>query len=153
MKEQFFEKVRKMSLFATFSDDEFNTVFKEMSLLHVKAGSPLLRQDEHGTTLFLIVEGYTRVIHRQEGERIKLANIEEGGIFGEMAMFDTGPRSADVDAVVDSILLSLKQETLLTLSLTKPHTAFKLLLAIGQVMVKRLREGNHKYIDTLLNVG
>jgi CRP-like cAMP-binding protein len=109
-----------------------------------------VKQDEHGDCMYILVSGTASVIHRKEGKQFELARLGPGDFFGELALVDEGPRSADVEAVVDSTLLNIPQSTIRALAGVYPSAAFKLLVAVGRVLVSRLRNGNQKYIDSLL---
>ena len=151
MKTALFGKVFEMPLFSAFSKEEFQIVFDALDLVLAKSGDALIKQDERGYSMYLIVEGFTRVVHRQGEERIKLLNVEEGDIIGEMAVFDDGFRSADVDAVVDCVLLKLTKPSLQKLAEAHPYIGFKLLMAIGQIMAQRIQKNNRRYINCLLD--
>jgi CRP-like cAMP-binding protein len=100
--------------------------------------------------MYVIVTGTVKVVHRADAREIELATLHEGDFFGEIALVDEGPRSADVVAIGDARMLSISQATIRALAGVYPSAAFKLLVAVGRVLVSRLRHGNKKYIDSLL---
>jgi hypothetical protein len=55
-----------------------------------------------------------------------------------------------VEAVDDCKLMQISQSVIRALAGVYPSAAFKLLIAVGRVLVARLRKGNQKYIDSLL---
>ena len=63
---------------------------------------------------------------------------------------DSGPRSADVEALTPCSLLRIEHGALRAIAGVYPNAAFKLLIAVGRAMVQRMRRGNQKYIDSLL---
>ncbi len=150
MTSEYKSKIRAMSLFAEFTDDELESLFELLDPVHVKAGDCIVQQDEPGYAMFIIVSGAVSVVHCQNDERLILADLGPGDFFGELALVDHGPRSADVEAVTGCDLVAFSQGAVNSLAGVHPSAAFKLLVAVGRVLVKRLRAGNRKYIDSLL---
>ena len=144
------KKLQGMTLFAEFTDDEVLSFLDLAETLTVKAGETIVKQDEHGDCMFVLISGKASVIHRKEGKQFELAMLCSGDFFGEIALVDEGPRSADVEAVEDSVLVRIPQSVIRALAGVYPMAAFKLLVAVGRVLVSRLRKGNQKYIDSLL---
>jgi CRP-like cAMP-binding protein len=110
----------------------------------------VVRQDEPGDCMFVVVEGSAKVVHHKGGKAIELATIGPGDFFGEIALVDQGPRSANVEAVTHCTLLRVPESVMHALAGVYPAAAFKLLVAIGRVLVSRMRGANQKYIDSLL---
>lgn len=143
-------KLQGMNLFTEFTPDEMQAFLELIDPLTVKAGEAIVKQDEHGDCMFILIEGKASVIHRKEGKQFELATLCAGDFFGELALVDEGPRSADVEAIEDCKLLQISQSVIRALAGVYPSAAFKLLVAVGRVLVARLRGGNQKYIDSLL---
>lgn len=141
---------RAMSLFSEFTDAELEAFSTLVDPITVAAGECIVRQDEKGDCMYIIVDGRAKVIHQQDGKRFELALLQSGDFFGELALVDEGPRSANVEAVTDCVLLRIPQSVVRALAGVYPSAAFKLLVAVGRVLVGRLRKGNQKYIDSLL---
>jgi CRP-like cAMP-binding protein len=65
-----------------------------------RAGSRMLRQGDMGTHALALVEGLVKVVrHGRDGEVTLLAFRGPGDLLGEVAVFDGGPRIADVVAL------------------------------------------------------
>jgi CRP-like cAMP-binding protein len=96
-----------------------------------RAGGAIVRLGEPGDTFYVIMDGQALVV-RETGRPLKL---HAGDFFGELALIENAPRSADVIATDDVTALTIGQ------------TAFKRLLrseaaftyAILKVVVGRLR--------------
>lgn len=143
-------KLQNMKLFAEFTSSEIAAFAGLAEFKEAPAGELIVRQDDPGDSMFLIVDGSAVVKHRSGERTVELARIRAGDFFGELALVDEGPRSADVEAVEDSLLLSLSQGSVRALAGVYPSAAFKLLVAVGRVLVDRMRQGNRRYIDSLL---
>ncbi len=143
-------KIRALHLFHEFSDTELESFADLVDCACFTEGQHIVRQDEPGESMYVIVSGSVKVIHRAEGREIELATLKAGDFFGELALVDEGPRSADVVALGDVEMLSISQATIRALAGVYPSASFKLLVAVGRVLVSRLRQGTKKYIDSLL---
>lgn len=145
--------LQAMSLFAEFTDDEVQAFLELAERVIVKPGDKIVRQDAMGDCMFVLLKGQASVIHTKDGKQFELAVLNAGDFFGELALVDEGPRSADVEAVEECTLLRIPQSLVRALAGVYPSAAFKLLIGVGRVLVSRLRKGNQKYIDSLLASG
>jgi CRP/FNR family cyclic AMP-dependent transcriptional regulator len=65
----------------------------------VPAGTVLVHENETSRKMFVIKKGKARVFKRYLGQKVALAILGEGEIFGELSFFDGEPRSASVEAL------------------------------------------------------
>lgn len=144
------EKALAMHLFREFSREEMESFVEIADRILVRDDESVVKQDTPGDAMFVIMSGSVKVTHRKGGTKIVLATLGPGEFFGETALIDHGPRSADVDAVGDCALLKVEGGTVRALSGVFPGAAYKFLVAIGRVLVERMRLANQKYIDSLL---
>ena len=150
MKKELSQQLAGMNLFTEFTEPEITTLAELSESCTFKKGERIVAQDTPGDAMFLIVEGAVKVIHRANSEKIELASLGEGDFFGELALVDHGPRCADVEAACDCVLLKIPQGSIRALAGVYPNAAFKFLIAVGRVLVQRMRFGNKKYIDSLM---
>jgi CRP-like cAMP-binding protein len=144
------QRLRDMELFNEFTDAEIGAFVDLADPSIVTTGNCIVRQDEPGDCMYLMVTGRARVLLMSEDRQFELARLDAGDFFGELSLVDEKPRSATVEAVEDSQVLKVSKGVLRALAGVYPNASFKLLLAVGRVLVKRLRHGNKKYIDSLL---
>ena len=144
------EKLKGKSLFVEFTDDELADFIELLDIVEAKKGEVIVKQDDHGDCMFILVEGSARVLHHRGGRDINFASLEPGDFFGELALVDAGVRSADVEAEADCTLLRITQAAISAAAGVYPTAAFKFLIAIGRILVGRLRQTNQRYVDTLL---
>lgn len=69
---------------------------------NLKAGTIVFQAGDSPDGMYLVRKGELVVYFEQGGKEVVLAKIPEGGMVGEMAMFDRMPRSASVKTSVDS---------------------------------------------------
>ena len=68
----------------------------------LKAGTLVFKAGDSADGMYLVRKGELVVYLEQAGKEVTLAKVAEGGMVGEMALFDRMPRSASVKASVDS---------------------------------------------------
>ena len=99
-------------------------------------GEAIVRQGESGDCMYVIQAGQVEVIQEREGKEIRLSVLDEGDVFGEMALFEREARSATVRALGDARVLTVDKKTFLRRVHEDPSFAFRIL----QKMSHRIRE-------------
>ncbi len=77
---------------------------------YIPKGAIIMRQGDEGTTAYLIQSGAVSVFTEQSGERVELARLETGQIFGDTALIFDGRRTASVLAVEDCNLIIITRQ-------------------------------------------
>ena len=96
-----------------------------------RAGDVVFADGDRGDCMYVVKSGSVSL--RQAGE--ELEEVGPGGLFGEMALIDLGPRSASAVAVTDCELVSLEKRRFWFLVQETPYFAE----TVMRVMVDRLR--------------
>ncbi len=114
-----------------------------------KAGEEICREGEKDFSLYVVLRGRVEVVKRtnREGEGEKrLAVLEEGSFFGEMALVDEEPRSATVRALEPTVTARLERRNFLALLGESGIAAARLLLTILSTVNERLRRTNTELV-------
>ena len=143
-------KIEGQPLFAEFTGEELDELLELTDPVQAADGEVIVKQDDRGDCMYILVDGEARITHRRAGRAIGLGIIRPGDFFGEIALVDYGPRSADVTAMGKCTLLKITQATISALAGVYPAAAFKFLIAVGRILVARLRASNQRYVDSLL---
>ncbi len=99
------------------------------------AGGIIVREGETGNRFFLVAEGTVRVCRGfGQAHEVELAKLSSRDFFGEMCILETLPRSATVQAMVDTTLYSLTAMAFYNLYQTMPAQYSILLLNIARGM-------------------
>ncbi len=98
------------------------------------AGEKVFLEDDLGTGLFVVKSGRVDVITYGT----VLENVRAGGIVGEMALIDDGPRSAAAIAAEPTEVLAIDKQTFLELIRAEPEFA----LQVMRILTNRLRRMN-----------
>jgi CRP/FNR family cyclic AMP-dependent transcriptional regulator len=103
-------------------------------------------QGEAGDALYLVAEGSVRLeVELDGGQRVALGEVAQGAAFGEVALFDGRPRTADAIAATPTECLVLERGPVRDFLLEHPRVALRLL----EVLAGRLRETDDLMRDTL----
>ena len=146
--------LRQVSIFKELPQDTIADLSRRVWQKPAEAGSVIVSQEEAGDALFVIASGKVKVVlYGETGREIILSILKAGDFFGEMALLDRQPRSANVVAIEDSQLLGLDREAFQTHLTAHPTTA----LAILAEMSRRLRHadeviGNLALLDVYARV-
>jgi CRP/FNR family cyclic AMP-dependent transcriptional regulator len=104
----------------------------------------VVKQGEPGGAMYLIMSGELRARTTIGGKEIILTTFGPGDFFGEMSLFDQGPRSADIVANVDSTVLRLSTGSFERLTREMPSLATPFLQATSRTLSARIRADNKR---------
>ena len=105
------------------------------------AGEAIFREGDAGDTCYVIRSGSVRVTRRHsDGRQIALAELHEGDIFGELAMFGGETRSATVEAAEPTEAVALLAGDLRRTMLAHPEIAVGMLAGLAD----RIRAANER---------
>lgn len=108
-------------------------------------GEIIVREGEASREMFVIQHGRVEVSKGVDGGEVLLATLERGSFFGEMALFDSQPRSATVRARGDTRLLVIEPGALLIKIRRDPTFAFEMLQHLGA----RIRDLDERLVHLL----
>ncbi len=98
-------------LFAPFDHAQRLEILKKFEPRIVDQGHSIIEDGQQAEGLFVVVEGEVEVSKVDEGgERVILAYLKAGDVFGEIAIIEEQPATADVRAVEKSVLLCLGRD-------------------------------------------
>jgi CRP-like cAMP-binding protein len=127
-----FDKLRGVSFFEGFSDEELQKVADLAEDVEVDEGGLLIDQGRVGQECFVILEGRAGVYAGNE----HIATLEPGAMVGEMALVDHRPRTASVVAETPMKLISLDAKAFKELLETMPKVHDRVM----ETLSSRLRE-------------
>lgn len=146
-------RLLQFALFSGLGPEELETLIRLTDTVEFREGETIIKSGDEGHCLYLILKGSARVTAAPPDQHVELAMLCVGDFFGEIALVDDGPRSADVTALEDCSLLRITRITIGVLSGLQPAAAVQLLSSIGSELVKKLRMTNQKYLDLLHQLG
>lgn len=137
--------LRACPLFQTLPADRLGRIADIARHRDLPAGAVVFREGEAGDEMYVVVAGKVRISKRLPGAGEEaLGILEAGSHFGEMAMVDDSPRSADAIAHTACALAVVKRDDLDQLMFVDKDLAYDLLWTFVRTLSARLRETNEK---------
>lgn len=141
--------LRRIRILAGLTEPQLEKFATYAELQKVPQWSLMVKQGDAGDAMYLILEGELRVRLNVAGKETILATLGPGEFFGDISLFDHGPRSADVVANVDSVVIKITAKAFDELAQDYPDLATPFLLAIGRTLTARIRADNKRWGDSV----
>lgn len=140
--------LRSALLFRELDDEAATALRASMSEVHLSRGEVLFREGDDGDQIYVVVDGKIKLGRSaSDGRENLLAVLGPGQMFGELSLFDPGPRSATASAITETTLLGLGHKDLLPWLTGRPEVARNLLSQLAQ----RLRRSNDTLADLVFS--
>jgi CRP/FNR family transcriptional regulator, cyclic AMP receptor protein len=120
--------VRNIAVFADFDESQCTRIAGACQELDVEEGTRLTEEGEFGYAMFAVSEGTADVI--KDGELIR--TLGPGDVFGEIAVFFGGVRTATVVAQTPMKLVMLFNSELARLDREVPAVADRLRVTVAE---------------------
>jgi CRP-like cAMP-binding protein len=134
------DKLRKVSLFHGFTDTELVRLLKICRTRQYAAGTYVFHEGEKGRSLFVLVAGKLEIRTQADGKERVLVRMSAGDCFGEMAIIDAEPRSADAVAATDLTVIEVNESVV---NNNEDILSLKLVRQIAILLAKKLRKQSH----------
>ena len=108
-----------------------NMLRNEKNVVELPAGTVLFRKGDPCDSMYVVLEGAVAI---KVGDTL-IETIPPGGIFGEMALIDGAPRSADAVAEAHTQLAEINEQRFMQLAQYNPYFTLEVL----RITVARLR--------------
>src|SRR4029079_6217972 len=127
------EALRSVPLFASLDDQAAADLRNLLSEQNVTRNTRLFRHGEKGDAMYLIESGRVRIsIEDEEKNEVTLADLAQGGFFGERSLIDGRQRSADAHVIEDGRLAILSRDSFLLFVRSNPDVALNMLSALTE---------------------
>ncbi|MEI7638817.1 MAG: Crp/Fnr family transcriptional regulator [Syntrophus sp. (in: bacteria)] len=129
--------IKQIPLFSSLNHEDIEIIAALLRRRSIKKGDVIFQKGDEGTALYAILSGRIKIIvTRPAGDKITVAILNDGDIFGEMALLDGMPRSADAVALEETQLAVLDRNDFLAFLAQHEHAV----LAILRTLSLRLRK-------------
>jgi CRP/FNR family cyclic AMP-dependent transcriptional regulator len=140
--------VRRAPLFTALDEEAAHAVGASMTEVRLNKGAVLFHEGDSGDRLYVIADGKIKLgTKASDGRENLLSLLGPGEMFGELSLFDPGPRTSTATALTDARLLALAHEDLEPWLTGRPEVAKHLLRALAQ----RLRRTNEAVGDLVFS--
>ena len=121
------EVIRRAPLFTALDDASAATLRESMTQVKVSKGQTLFKEGDAGDRLFVVVEGKLKLgTSSGDGRENLLSILGPGDMFGELSLFDPGPRTATATAVTDARVLALANDQVIGWVTAHPQVSLQL---------------------------
>lgn len=139
------ELLKKVDLFAGLKPEAITLIAKVATEETHALGTKIFQHGDAGDKLYLILEGQVRISRDVPGMGEEaLAVLGPGQVFGEMALLDESPRSADARVHSRCRVLAIPKDGFDDLLFMQKDLAYEVLWSMVRMLVGRLRETNDK---------
>ena len=136
--------LEKCTLFSSLDDAARRDIAAHAQLRSFSAGEPICRLDDQGDSMMAVVVGSVRIsLPTTKGKEIILADLRAGELFGEIALLDGRPRSANATALTNCELMVLERRDVLSFLERNPVACLKLM----EFLCARIRRSDERMAD------
>jgi CRP/FNR family cyclic AMP-dependent transcriptional regulator len=134
--------LKTVPFFDRLSNRQLKTVSDIMFERSYDTDESIFEEGQPGAALFLILDGKIAIEIYRETSTTRLAVLENGAFFGEMALLDDTPRSANARALEPTQTLALYRNDLNDLAHRDAKTACQIFRSLAGTIGDRLRLTN-----------
>lgn len=108
------DELSRTPLFGSLDVTTLHKLVSQVGVIRLEAGDTLFREGDPADTLYVIVEG--AVVPIAEGPpRTRMAVLERGAFFGEIGLVTNQPRTATIEALVETRLIAIDRKAMWSL--------------------------------------
>jgi CRP/FNR family cyclic AMP-dependent transcriptional regulator len=139
-------KLREHALFSGLGPQVVERLSGCATIRKIKSGVTIFLKDDPGTGLFAVSAGIVKIrVPSLDGREAVLNLVYPGEIFGEIALLDGQPRSADAVAMTDCELIAVDRRDFLALVREEPRIA----LGMITLLCARLRWAGQQFEEVV----
>ena len=136
----------RAGLFQGVAEEAREALSSALQYADYSRGETVFTEGEQGDTLYIVLSGKVKVGRRAaDGRENMLSVMGPSDMFGELSLFDPGPRTATATVLTDARLASLAHSSLRPWISDRPEIAEQLL----RVLARRLRRTNDALADLI----
>jgi CRP-like cAMP-binding protein len=123
--------LRTSPLFQAMQPEELDTILGFATERRIRRGQTIFQKGDSGSSMMAVLSGRVRISAvNAEGKEITLNVINPGEVFGEIALLDGQPRSADASAIEDTSLLVVERRNFMPFLANNQTLASRLLAVL-----------------------
>jgi CRP-like cAMP-binding protein len=135
------EVLSKVPAFANLAPRDLKEVAAIVHKREYRAGEPVFYQGDPGLGMYIVQEGEVSIaIMGKDGNEQELAVLGDGDFFGELALLDESPRSANAICKTDCTLIGFFRPDLFELIEKENTFGIKIVLKLAEIVAERLRK-------------
>lgn len=131
--------LRRVRVFSELSTDQLVRLASYADVQHFPAGTLVIRAGKPGDSVFFVLSGRVRLKLLVKGRELTISQIEAGGVFGQISLFDSGPYVTDAIAESDITCARVTAFNFRRLFRAAPDLAVPIVLGLGRTLAMRIR--------------
>ncbi|HTI15409.1 MAG TPA: Crp/Fnr family transcriptional regulator [Dictyobacter sp.] len=138
--------LKQVNIFSGLGDEDIRELVSVAKKRTFRAGEVIFHRDDPGQVLYVIKEGKVKIsLISPDGQEISLVVLGKGEYFGEMALLDGLPRSADAVALEKVESYTLQRSDFQKTIINNPKIAIRVM----EVLSERLRKTDQQVEDLI----
>lgn len=133
------DELRKIRVFAELSTDQLVRLAAYANVQHFPTGTMILRAGNVGDSVLFLLNGRVRLKILVKGRELPISQIETGGVFGQITLFDNGNCITDAVAESDITCARITVFNFRRMFRSAPDLAVPILLGLGRTLASRIR--------------
>ncbi|EEI28237.1 MULTISPECIES: CRP-like cAMP-activated global transcriptional regulator GlxR [Corynebacterium] len=140
------EVLSRAGIFQGVDPVAVNNLIKELETIRFGRGTTIFEEGDPGSRLYIITSGKVKLArHANDGRENLLQVMGPSDMFGELSIFDPGPRTSSAVCVTDVHAATMNSDQLRMWLSAHPEIAEQLL----RVLARRLRRTNNNLADLI----
>ena len=132
--------LKEVPVFEELSRREIQNIARIAYQRHYSVGEIIIHEGQNAAGMYIMVDGQAEVTKAlEDGTILHLTTLENSGLFGDVGLLDSSPRTATVKATRDSSVIGFFRPELLELMNSNPRLASKVIFKLGQILTARFR--------------
>lgn len=131
--------LRRIRVLSELTDSQLAIVAQHGEQVRFNAYTTIMKMGAPGDSLFLVLEGHVRQRIFVKEREILIGIQEAGGQFGQISLFDRGPRITDAISDTPVTLFKIDGDRFRALCHAYPEIATPILLSLGRTLATRIR--------------
>lgn len=132
--------IRKNELFSGLEDNELEALAKLTRQKKALRNTFIIKEGDESQEMYVIMQGKAEVmLNNQNGDELILSTLHQADIFGELSLLDGKPRSANVIALEDCLLLVIHKSDFYEFL----HNNNNASIQVIKYLCQKLRNTNH----------
>jgi CRP/FNR family cyclic AMP-dependent transcriptional regulator len=134
------ERLRNLSLFVNLTPGELQIVDGLLHERNYLEGEVIFDEGEEGQAIYIVAAGDVLICRQGQGEAGRMAQLGPGTFFGELALLDNSPRSAQARAATACQLIVFFRDDFVGLLDTHARIASKISRELARHLGARMRD-------------
>jgi CRP-like cAMP-binding protein len=136
--------LQQMPIFGGVAEATLDYILQNSEIVEVDSEDFFFREGDQDNAIYILEQGSVAVYRFWKNQRYKLRELEVGDCFGEMALMDFQPRSAEVVATENCRAIQITAPQLAMLYERDPEQYTMIYMNLGREVCRRLREADKR---------